>query len=263
MNLFENLQLMKESNNVQQFKYVGPIYVSKLNTKKKIGNVENPIFTIAKSKGDANSKFINGLIATNNLNNIDGTIQIDERKIMVTESISKKLNNKFSIVFESDEFPINTSSSFVKHVIDFTFDFEELQNMYGNEDEIDIIIKDINDSELYDSLNGFEQWYNDYDPEDQIKIHQIDLDINDFNFKGKLTMVLQDELKDINDFKDMVIQFIEQCSFIVKFDAYGTKDVESWRDTFDGPVCDIFSKKVSEIDVTEKISVKVLDAEIS
>lgn len=76
MNLFENLQMMKDANKKQKYSYVGPIY----RFDKYVDDIKEPIFTMAKSLKQACNQFCWRLRAEYN-----GVITIDSNKIQLID----------------------------------------------------------------------------------------------------------------------------------------------------------------------------------
>ena len=82
MNLFENLQLMKEANKLTKYSYVGPVY----RFDSIYGEIKKPIYTIAKTPSKAYSNFL-AQIKQGNGFDYDTKLTIDKNKIKVVDNI--------------------------------------------------------------------------------------------------------------------------------------------------------------------------------
>lgn len=145
MNLFENLQILSESENLKKYRYVGKVYKNDFKNKIEIGEIKTPLYVVAHSIGGAYRNLINQIVAGNQLFEIQNMIQIDKEGIEEVNEIPETPNN-ISGEFESlhNEEQINESimsfddwmdKNFNKLIAEFaeTYEIEE-NEVYDNED---------------------------------------------------------------------------------------------------------------------------------
>lgn len=82
MNLFENLQNMKEANDLIRFSYTGPVY--RFNSL--YGQIKKPIYTVARTRGKAYANFL-AQIKQGNGFDFNANLQIDKNRIKEVDSI--------------------------------------------------------------------------------------------------------------------------------------------------------------------------------
>ena len=82
MNLFENLQMMKEADDLIRFSYTGPVY--RFNSL--YGQIKKPIYTVARTHGKAYANFL-AQIKQGNGFDFNANLQIDKNRIKEVDSI--------------------------------------------------------------------------------------------------------------------------------------------------------------------------------
>lgn len=82
MNLFENLQMMKEADDLIRFSYTGPVY--RFNSL--YGQIKKPIYTVARTQGKAYANFL-AQIKQGNGFDFNANLQIDKNRIKEVDSI--------------------------------------------------------------------------------------------------------------------------------------------------------------------------------
>ena len=256
MNLFENLQLMKEADEFTRYKYSGPIYLNNFKNKRQIGEIREPIFALAKSLRDAYDKFIMGIVTFNTyLIDHQNLVQIDKDKIEVIDSFPDKAEDNLPIIEninmnllkEDDQ---DDSEHIYK--IDFKLDISELYDRYEYEN-VSITIENINVDDFdnaFDDIEKFEKWYNDYDDENPISVNYIksNIDVDD-TITGEYIISLNNKLDDEDDFLRVFFDFIDCRQIKIRYNIDGQLSHEYFYDTFDGPQSAI---EYNSVDFTEE-----------
>lgn len=93
MNLFENLQILSESESHKKYQYVGKVYKNDMKSKIELGEIKTPIYAVGKSLGVAYHNFINDIVTKNQLFNIANMIQIDKENIKEIDNIPENPEN--------------------------------------------------------------------------------------------------------------------------------------------------------------------------
>ena len=135
MNLFENLQIIKESE-LTKFSYEGPVY----RFDSIFGQIKKPIYTMAKTQGKAYTNFLAQIKQGNGLD-YNANLSIDKDKIKIVDDIP---NEAF------DDSIDNTS----KPVLDdpkYNFDDPDREDDYSVESFVSVIDKYLEDFDVEDT----------------------------------------------------------------------------------------------------------------
>ena len=100
-NLFENLQILRESNEYF-WKYIGKVYVNNMKNKRCIGEIKEPIYTYTSNDniGAAYHSFINQIVIGNRLYDYSQQIQIDKDNIEKIDSLPDNTDGNLMATIE-------------------------------------------------------------------------------------------------------------------------------------------------------------------
>lgn len=181
MNLFENLQILKESE-LTKFSYTGPIY--RFDTI--FGQIKKPIYTMAKTPGKAYANFLAQIKQGNGLD-YNANLSIDRNNIKVVDdipdeafddsinNISKPIVNDPKYNFED---PDREDEYVVESIMDFTnwldTNFDNLVKRYADKYEMSEYDVNSEDEDFEEYVNDkYEEYYRntnryleDFDVED-------------------------------------------------------------------------------------------------
>lgn len=101
MNLFENLCIMKENEDIKYWKFSGKVYLNNMKTKTCVGEIKKPIYVTAKSLGHAFSLFIDAIAQGNNKYEQRNKIFIDKNDIKQINELPDNADENITAIIES------------------------------------------------------------------------------------------------------------------------------------------------------------------